>query len=585
MSSTRLRTLVRAGSLATLAVISSGGLVSATNSASSCPTWPLCTESLMAPMTPLVWVALAHRVLVLLALVLVTLGAVTVWRSAEADRWVRLPLLAAPLLGLIQMAVGAMMVALQLYAAANVTHLGGALLVLACQVVPWAALAQPATIERLGGRAAREAGRLTGLAWWTAGATGVLAVALSAQATLTPTVLAATLLPANTGGALAMVGLLAAGTLGQMWRVRRDDRVLLMGALGVLLLTIAEVPLLLLTPAAAGFSVGLSATLWGVALALAVVTMRRPAMVLAAEHIQGVPAPAMAQAARPPSLVRDYLSLTKPKVIALLLVTTAAAMYLTEAGPPSLGLVCWTMVGGYLAAGGAGAINCAFDREIDLNMGRTSRRPVPSGRISQRAALRFGLTLSALSVVVLLVFTTPLAAFCSTLGIGYYAWIYTQWLKRSTWQNVVIGGGAGAIPPLVGWTAVTGHLSLAAVLLFAIVFYWTPPHFWALALVKQQDYARAGVPMLPVVAGEGETRWQILIYATILVALSLVPTLIGALGWLYLASAGVLGLIFLYYAWAVWRKGDRKSIWGLYMYSLLYLALLFVVMVVDRVVL
>ena len=288
---------------------------------------------------------------------------------------------------------------------------------------------------------------------------------------------------------------------------------------------------------------------------------------------------------RQPSLLSDYLSLTKPKVVALLLVTTAAAMYLTETGTPSLGLVFWTMVGGYLAAGGAGAINCAFDGDLDCNMGRTSRRPVPSGRITPRAALYFGLALSVLSVVVLLSFTTPLATGCSTVGIIYYAWLYTQRLKRSTWQNIVIGGGAGAFPPLVGWTAVTGQFSLTAVLLFAIVFYWTPPHFWALALVKQQDYARAGVPMLPVVAGEGETRWQILIYATILVALSLVPTLIGALGWLYLAGAGILGLIFLYYAWVVWRKGDRKSIWGLYLYSLLYLALLFVVMVVDRVVL
>jgi protoheme IX farnesyltransferase len=326
----------------------------------------------------------------------------------------------------------------------------------------------------------------------------------------------------------------------------------------------------------------LSATLWGVALALAVVTMRRPALVLTPEYSQGAPAPATAQAARRPSLVSDYISLTKPKVISLLLVTTAAAMYLTEAGKPSLGLVFWTMVGGYLAAGGAGAINCAFDSDIDLNMGRTSRRPVPSGRISRRNAMRFGLALSALSVVVMLAFTTPLAAFCSTLGIVYYAWLYTQWLKRSTWQNVVIGGGAGAIPPLVGWTAVTGHLSLAAVLLFAIIFYWTPPHFWALALVKQQDYARAGVPMLPVVAGTTETRWQILVYSTLLVALSLVLTLIGAMGWVYLAGATILGAIFMRYAWAVWRKGDQASIWGLYKYSLLYLALLFATMVVDR---
>jgi protoheme IX farnesyltransferase len=318
--------------------------------------------------------------------------------------------------------------------------------------------------------------------------------------------------------------------------------------------------------------------LWGAALTLAVLVMRRPVAVMA--PVEAAP---RVKAERQPSLLNDYISLTKPKVISLLLVTTAGAMYLTEAGAPSLWLVFWTMVGGYLAAGGAGAINCAFDGDIDINMGRTSRRPVPSGRISQRSAMIFGLALSALSVVVMLAFTTPMAAFFSTLGIVYYAWAYTQWLKRSTWQNIVIGGGAGALPPLVGWTAVTGQLSIAAVLLFAIVFYWTPPHFWALALVKQKDYARAGVPMLPVVAGELETRWQILVYSAMLVALSLVLTPIGAMGWIYLVGAITLGALFMHYAWGVWRQGDQASIWGLYKYSLLYLALLFVAMVIDRV--
>ena len=283
-----------------------------------------------------------------------------------------------------------------------------------------------------------------------------------------------------------------------------------------------------------------------------------------------------------PSLISDYISLTKPKVISLLLVTTLAAMFITEAGTPALPLIFWTMVGGYLAAGGAGAINCAFDEDIDIHMGRTSRRPVPSGRISARNAMIFGLVLSALSLVVMLMFTTPLAALISMIGIIYYGLLYTRWLKRSTWQNIVIGGGAGSLPPLVGWTAVTGSLSLSAVLLFVIVFYWTPPHFWALALVKQKDYARAGVPMLPVVAGEPETRWQILVYSVMMVAISLLLTPLGAMGVLYLALATLLGVIFLRSAWAVWRRGDHAAIWGLYTYSLLYLTLLFGVMVADR---
>ncbi len=578
MPRTTLRRLALVGALATLAVIVSGGLVSATDSGASCASWPLCADALTAPATPMAWLALSHRLLVLLAMIVALGAAVAAWRSPEADPWVRLPLLAAPLFGLAEVAVGALMVQLRLYEAADLSHLALALLVLACQVVPVAALARPHSDERLGGRAAREERRLRALAWWSAGATGVLALALSARATMAPAVAVATLLPANATGALAMGSLLSGGALWQSWRARRGDRLLLGAALAAALLTVAAGSLLLLPATAAGLGLGLGAVLWSTALATAVLAMRRPALATAPVAASA----AQVKAERQPSLLNDYISLTKPKVISLLLVTTAAAMYLTEAGAPSLWLVFWTMVGGYLAAGGAGAINCSFDGDIDVNMGRTSRRPVPSGRISRRNAMAFGLTLSALSVVVMLVFTTPLAALFSTLGIVYYAWFYTQWLKRSTWQNIVVGGGAGAIPPLVGWTAVTGQLSIAAVLLFAIIFYWTPPHFWALALVKQKDYARAGVPMLPVVAGEAETRWQILVYSALLVALSLVLTPIGAMGWIYLALAVALGGLFLYYAWNVWRKGDQASIWGLYKYSLLYLALLFVAMVLDR---
>jgi heme o synthase len=382
--------------------------------------------------------------------------------------------------------------------------------------------------------------------------------------------------PANALGALAMAGALAGGTAWQIRRSFRGDRLLLGGAAVVALLVLLEGALFALPPAAAGFGVGLGALVWSAALALAVAVARRPPALAPAASV------ARPEVAAAPSLLSDYVGLTKPKVISLLLVTTLAAMYITEAGAPSLWLVFWTMVGGYLAAGGAGAINCAFDGDIDINMGRTSRRPVPSGRISRRNAMAFGLILCALSVVVMLAFTTPLAAFFSILGIVYYALFYTRWLKRSTWQNIVVGGGAGAIPPLVGWTAVTGNLSLAAVVLFAIIFYWTPPHFWALALVKQKDYARAGVPMLPVVAGEAETRWQILVYSALLVALSLLLTPIGAMGWVYLVAAAALGALFMRYAWATWRVGDQASVWGLYKYSLLYLALLFVAMVLDR---
>ncbi|RRR67970.1 MAG: protoheme IX farnesyltransferase [Candidatus Viridilinea halotolerans] len=575
MFNSNIARIAPVGALFTLLVVVSGGLVSASGSGAACSGWPLCSEAFTATATPQIWLAGSHRVLVLLAMLFAAVAATLALLRPALGRTTRVLLMLAPIFGLLQLGIDGLMARLGFAIAADLSHLALALLMLGCQTLAALRLILPVANERLGGRALRETRRLTTLAWWTAGAVAVLTLALSSRAALVPSVSAATLLPANGSGALAMASLFATGTLWQTWRTRRNDRLLLAGASLIVLLLVSLAPLYLL-PNAAGAMVGLAASLWVATLALAVVIQRRPLPA----HPNAIVAPVAAE--RTPSLLIDYLSLTKPKVISLLLVTTASAMYITEAGMPSLWLVFWTMVGGYLAAGGAGAINCAFDSDIDINMGRTSRRPVPSGRISRRSALRFGLALSALSVVVLLAFTTPLAALCSTLGIGYYAWLYTRWLKRSTWQNIIVGGGAGAIPPLVGWTAVTGTLSVAPLLLFAIVFYWTPPHFWALALVKQKDYTRAGVPMLPVVAGEAETRWQMLVYSILMVALSLLLTPIGAMGWLYFAAAVGFGVIFLSYAWAVWRRGDHASIWGLYKYSLLYLALLFVAMVVDR---
>lgn len=573
--------LLAAGTIATTITIASGGLVSAVGAGAACSSWPICVESLVMPAAGL---AMGHRALVLIALLLVLAGAVGAWRRNDRDLWVRLPPLIAPILLLAQAGFGALMVQLQRYDLADVGHLALALLTLACQMVALVALAQPApTAEsRLGARTERSSRRLRSLAWWSAAAAGVLVLALSRRGQVGDTIGLASGLPANAAGALAMALTLSGGTLWQTWRLRKGDMVLIgAGALSLGLVGAAGLQLLL--PAElSGLGLGLGAALWMMALTMAMLTMRRPLLSLPA----GITRPiAAGEGRRLKDVIDDYISLTKPKVISLLLVTTLAAMFITEAGTPSLWLVLWTMIGGYLAAGGAGAINCAFDSDIDINMGRTSRRPVPSGRISRRSAMAFGLILSALSVVVMLAFTTPMATFWSTLGIVYYAYLYTQLLKRSTWQNIIIGGGAGAIPPLVGWTAVTGTVSLAAVLLFVIIFYWTPPHFWALALVKQKDYARAGVPMLPVVAGEAETRWQIWVYSVMLIGLSLLLTPIQAMGWIYLALALILGGIFLHSAWGVWRRGDQAAIWGLYKYSLLYLALLFVAMVVDRLIL
>jgi protoheme IX farnesyltransferase len=283
-------------------------------------------------------------------------------------------------------------------------------------------------------------------------------------------------------------------------------------------------------------------------------------------------------------VLKDYISLTKPGVISLLIVTTIAAMYITPAGAPSLALVFWTFVGGWLMASGAHSVNCWADRDIDINMGRTSRRPIPSGRIPAWHALALGIALGIAAFAILVAFVNLAAALLSLAGYLYYVFIYTRWLKRTTPQNIVIGGGAGAFPPLVGWAAATGGLTLGSLLLFAIIFYWTPPHFWALALIREKDYARASVPMLPVVAGEGETRREIVLYSVMMVALTVMPPALGMFGLPYLLMAAVLGALFLRHALRLYVAGTTASAWGLYKYSLLYLALLFAAMVVDRVV-
>jgi heme o synthase len=284
-----------------------------------------------------------------------------------------------------------------------------------------------------------------------------------------------------------------------------------------------------------------------------------------------------------PSLAADLVTLTKPRIISLLLVTTVAPMFITPAGLPSPLLVFWVVVGGYLMAGGANAINMWFDRDIDTRMSRTRQRPIPAGRISPAAGLAFGLALGALAFAVFWFQVNPLSAWLALGGLLFYVFVYTVWLKRSSPQNIVIGGAAGAFPPLVGWAAVTGGLDLAAVYLFAIIFYWTPPHFWALALVKQADYARAGIPMMPVVRGEARTKYEMLVYTLILLPLTVVPFFFGALGPFYAVAAALLGVRLLWHCLRVVRERPITPVaWGMYRYSLLYLALLFVAMGVDR---
>jgi protoheme IX farnesyltransferase len=276
------------------------------------------------------------------------------------------------------------------------------------------------------------------------------------------------------------------------------------------------------------------------------------------------------------------VSLTKPRIISLLLVTTLAGMVLAANGWPPLSLLIATLLGGALGAGGANAINCWLDRDIDSMMRRTVLRAIPSGVVTPQQALAFGLALTVASFVVMAWFVNLLAALLTTGALVYYVVVYTGWLKRSSVHNIVIGGAAGAAPPLIGWAAVTGEVSLLAIYLFAIVFYWTPPHFWALSLLIKGDYARARVPMLPVIHGDEETRRQILLYTILLAALTAVMFAVGLLGPIYLVGALVLGGIFIHYSAQLCREASQAAARRLYKYSLLYLPLLFGAMILDR---
>jgi protoheme IX farnesyltransferase len=293
-------------------------------------------------------------------------------------------------------------------------------------------------------------------------------------------------------------------------------------------------------------------------------------------------APAAGLGTQRAASAHDYWELLKPRIMLLIVVTTIGSLLLAAHGWPGDGIVGWTVLGMMLVSGGSSAINHWYDRDIDALMERTSARPVASGRVAPAAALAFGLVLGAAGVALLAIQVHWLAALWAFAGFACYVLVYTVWLKRRTPQNIVIGGAAGAVPPLVAWAAVDGSVTATAVALFAIVFLWTPPHFWSLALLLDEDYARAGVPMLPTVRGAQASARQILVYTVLLAASSLVPVALGTLSWIYAISAGLLGARFIWLAVLLLRApSDRATARRTFLYSLLYLALLFVAMGVD----
>ena len=285
------------------------------------------------------------------------------------------------------------------------------------------------------------------------------------------------------------------------------------------------------------------------------------------------------------STLRDYFELSKPRIIVLLLITTLAAMVMAARGIPSLTLVFWTLLAGALAAGSAGAFNCAYDADIDKIMKRTADRPIPAGRISVRAAIVYASIIGTMSFATFFFLVNPLAAYLSLAGNAYYVLIYTMWLKRTTPLNIVIGGAAGAVPPLVGWAAVTHSMGAPALGLFALIFLWTPPHFWSLALAVETDYEKAKVPMFPNVYGDERTKREIIYYSIILVLASLALYPLHVMGALYFGAAAVLGGIFLLEAFRTWReRNGTVDARRMFRYSLVYLALMCAVMVIDRII-
>ena len=576
--SPRYRALVYASLAASFLVVVWGGVVRVTGSGLGCPDWPLCHGQFLPSLDPATRIEWFHRFLAIAGGM--TVAAVVLWSLIvyRADRRILTLAIVAAILYPLQAVLGAITVALELSPEWVTVHLANAELLLATLTIfavvvrwpnvgpvpsaGWTWLALGAAVGTfvlmVSGAYVRGTDATTAcLGWPLCGDVAFPSLGAPAIAMLHRYI-------------AAMVGLLVFAACIEAWRHRRDAPGLGPLAIATGLIFIAQIaigaanPLTGFSPWAVGAHPAVASLLWCSVVALAAVAWR----------------PATRQGA----LVRDLVALTKPAIMSLLLLTALGGMFLAQRGVPPFGLLAATLIGGAAASGGAASLNHYFDRDLDKQMRRTRKRPLPAHRISNAVAIWWGIALNATAFVVLAVFTNLLAAALAIGGTVFYILVYTIWLKRSTAQNIVIGGAAGAIPPLVGWAAITGSLDLAAWLLFAIIFFWTPAHFWALALLIRDDYERAGVPMLPVVRGDEATAWNILAYAASLLPLTLLLFIIGGLGYVYLAAAIILGALFIGYAFRLLRSGvvrRRAMARAVYLYSLLYLALLFVAIMVD----
>jgi heme o synthase len=586
----RFRILAVASTVSTGVLIAWGGLVRASGSGDGCPDWPKCFGHWIPPFEYHALIEYTHRSLALVSGILLGVQAVVVLLRFRGRPELLWPAALVLPLYLFQAALGAVVVRSDLDPAWVTVHFAVAMITLAVPV--WMLVAAFTHGRRGAGDA-----RFARLAAWTAGATfALLLVGTYVRAENAGVVfqdwplMDGKLVPALGGAATVMFAhrvLATAVTLLVLWlaiRVRtiagrpRPVVVLATLAAGLFLAQIGVGAANVLTGLdvwARATHVALSAAIWADLVAL--VAVARWARVPEPDVVRSNGHATRSWRQR----AGAYFALTKPRIIELLLITTVPAMMLAERGIPPLGLMAATLLGGAMAAGSANAINCYLDRDIDEIMRRTRRRPLPEGQVTPEQALAFGYVLGAISFFFLAIGVNVLAASLAASAIGFYVFVYTLWLKRTSTQNIVIGGAAGAVPALVGWAAVTGTVGLPAWVLFAIVFIWTPPHFWALAMQYRTDYQAAGVPMLPVVRGEQETRRQILLYSLVLFAATMALVPLGRMGAIYTAAALVLGGAFVHRALRLWRERSAALAVGLFRFSILYLGLLFAAVAAD----
>ena len=610
---TRFQKLAAATVVTSILLVTIGVIVRATGSGLGCPDWPLCHGQLIPALDdPKAWIEWVHRTVA----VIIGFEVIGLAILAFVDHRDRRVVLAAAVVSVLlvgfQAWLGKETVRLGNSGESVTAHLASAMTLVGLLVWIFVRSLYPA---RLGSGGASQ--RFTLVAALGAGSVFALLlfgshVTATSQWYVFPDwpLMNGTLFPTVTDSNSAhvlhrwiaiVVGLIVAAVFVAAWRTRPRTRpIIRLAAIAAILFPIqAVVGGLQILTGLSGWTqtlhLALGAVIWSLLVALVSVSYLEARTAARVDEPDRAGTRDGVEPRTRRDSVRAYIALTKPRIIELLLVTTVPAMVLATRQVPGIQLghwawlTVWTLAGGTLAAGSANAINCYLDRDIDELMARTRRRPLPAHEVDPERAVVFGLALGAIAFGVLAFFVNLLAAFLGMLAIAFYVVVYTILLKRSTPQNIVIGGAAGALPPVIGWVAVTGNVGIPALLLFALVFYWTPPHFWALSLRIRKDYAAAGVPMLPVVRGVPETTRQIGLYTILMVAISLVLFAVARMGPIYLVAALVLGGLFLRQAWQLWRRGssEEESTAGairLYRFSISYLTLLFAAIAIDALV-